>query len=198
MRPLPHHLWRQCNSLSLTQEFYSYEWNILEPGVHSLIADDLTTGKSAGEFPLLYYVVAMIWKVVGKSEFIYRVLMLMLHAWGTWALFRSIQEILRDGAWAVMVSLFFFTVPAVVYFAISFITDVPALDLVLIGVLPMILYMKDGRRGHLIGTMLAFTCAILIKVTAAILPVALFLMILAGMVLPRPFAWPGLDGTRAR
>lgn len=198
LRPLPHHIWRQTNCLSLTREYYAGEWNLFRPGVQSLIADGLTTGKSAGEFPLIYYIIGMIWKVTGPSEFAYRLVMLVLHAVGTWAFFRTAQNILRDGFWACVVSLFFFTVPAVVYFAIGFLTDVPALDLVLIGTLPLSRYLGEGGRWNLIWGVVAFTLAVLLKITAAMFPLALMCCLLFALLFPKTFAWPGFSRVRSR
>jgi len=166
--------------------------------VQSLIADGLSTGKSAGEFPILYYVIGMIWKVTGPSEFAYRLVMLLLHAAGTWALFLTAQRILRDPFWACLVSLFFFTVPAIVYFGIGFLTDVPALDLVLIGSLPLLRYLEEGGRRHLIGAFAAFALAMLLKISATMLPMAVLLVLLAGLLFPSAYILPGNDRARAR
>ncbi|MCO5276266.1 MAG: glycosyltransferase family 39 protein [Flavobacteriales bacterium] len=198
LRPLAHHLWRQTNCLSLTREYYVGEWNLFKPGVQSLIADGLTTGKSAGEFPLLYYVMGMLWKLIGPSEFAYRVLMLAIHAWGSWALCRLVERLTNDRFWGVMVSLFFFTVPAVVYFAIGFLTDVPALDLVLVGCLAYLRYMKGGGKSQLALGTAAFALGMLLKLTAAMLPLALAGIGLLALAFPDRFAIPGMNKERLR
>ncbi len=191
LRPLPHHLWRQATCLSLAHEYFAGEWNLFKPGVQSLIADHMTTGKSAGEFPLLY-VVGLIWKLTGPSEFVYRALMLIIHAWGTWALCRLVQRLTGDRFWSIMTSLFFFTVPAVVYFAISFLTDVTALDLVLVGCLAYLRFFESGGKKQLALGAGAFALGMLLKLTAAMLPITIAGVCLAALFLPRWFAWPGM------
>lgn len=192
LRPLAHHIWRQTTCLSLAHEYFAGEWNLFKPGVQSLIADDMTTGKSAGEFPLLYYIVGLIWKITGPSEFVYRALMLAIHAWGSWALCRLVQRLTGDRFWSILTSLFFFTVPAVVYFAISFLTDVPALDLVLVGCLAYLRFYESGSNKQLALGTGAFALGMLLKLTAAMLPITIAGACLAALVLPRWFAWPGM------
>lgn len=198
LRPLPHHLWRQSTCLSLATEYYGGEWNLFQPGVQSLIADQMTTGKSAGEFPLLYYIVGLVWKLTGPNEFVYRALMLAIHAWGTWALCRLVWRLTGDRFWSIFISLFFFTVPAVVYFAIGFLTDVPALDLILVGCLAYLRYYESGSNKHLaIGTS-AFALGMLLKLTAAMLPIAIAGVCVAALARPSWFAWPSIMRQRIR
>ncbi len=192
LRPLPHHIWRQSTCLSLAYEYFAGEWNLFKPGVQSLIADHMTTGKSAGEFPLLYYIVGLVWKLTGPSEFVYRVLMLAIHAWGSWALCRLVLRLTGDRFWSILISLFFFTVPAVVYFAIGFLTDVPALDLVLVGCLAYFRFYESGSNRQLAIGAGAFALGMLLKLTAAMLPIAIAGVCVAALVLPRWFAWPGI------
>ena len=198
LRPLPHHLWRQTTCLSLAHGYYTDEWNLFKPGVQSLIADHMSTGKSAGEFPLLYYAVGLIWKITGPSEFVYRALMLTIHAWGSWALCRLVLRLTGDRFWSILTSLLFFTIPAVVYFAIGFLTDVPALDLVLIGCLAYLRFFDSGSKRQLALGAGAVALGTLLKLTAAMLPMAIGGVCLATFVLPRWFALPDLMRQRTR
>jgi len=46
------HLWRQTNGLSITQMYYQYNTPFAKTEIHNQLADDATTGKSLGEFPI--------------------------------------------------------------------------------------------------------------------------------------------------
>ena len=184
MRPLPHHLWRQTTCLSMAREYALNEWNLFRPGVQSFIAKDAETGRSAGEFPLLYYIVGMLWRVVGQHESVYRGLMVLLHAVGTLALFATGKRLLRDGAMAALVALFFFTVPTVVYFTLAFLPDVPALDLVLVGAWATLRYWNKGDRRWLLVSIVALSLAGLLKITALMLPLALAITLLVLKLFP--------------
>lgn len=192
LRPLPHHLWRQTNCLSLTYEFYSGEWNLFKPRLQSLIADGGTTGYSAGEFPIMYYLIGMIWKITGPSEFIYRTIMLALLAWGSWALCRIVHLLMDDRFWGVMIGLLFFTIPTVVYFGIGFLTDVPALSLILAGSLAFLLYLKSESPKQLVLGSSLFALGMLLKISAAMLPLAILFVCIASLVLPHCFPWPSI------
>ena len=75
--PLNTHLWRQTDCLSMTKN-YADGAPFFEPEMHVLYADNETSGKSAGEFPILYYTVGSIWKVTGESFMVYRVFYLLI------------------------------------------------------------------------------------------------------------------------
>jgi hypothetical protein len=81
MRPSSVHQWRQAACLSLADNYYEGNWNLFEPSMHIQFSDNGTSGKSAGEFPLLYYIVAILWKIFGKHEFIFRLLISVSVFW---------------------------------------------------------------------------------------------------------------------
>lgn len=98
--PQPHHLWRQTNCLAIAYNYYAWEWNLFRPAVMSMISDHGLSGRSAGEFPVIYYVIGLLWKVTGPQEVVFRSLKLLLHAGGTLALFRAASLVIGDRSWA--------------------------------------------------------------------------------------------------
>src|SRR5687768_15134922 len=73
--PLNDHLWRQTDCLSMTR-YYARGADFFEPEVNIQLGDKYTTGKTAGEFPILYYSIGKLWKVSGESYFTYRLVYL--------------------------------------------------------------------------------------------------------------------------
>lgn len=63
-------IWRQADCLSLTKN-YAEGASFLEPEMPILLADDYTTGKSAGEFPIIYSSVGKMWSAFCQSYFSY-------------------------------------------------------------------------------------------------------------------------------
>ena len=55
LRPQGVHVWRQTDCLSLADHYYRTDAGILEPQIHCYISDENTTGKTASEFPGVYY-----------------------------------------------------------------------------------------------------------------------------------------------
>ena len=184
-RPFPHHLSRQTTCLSITYNIYKGEATIFEPSVHNYFGDHQTSGQSAGEFPGLYWFIAGIWKLTGPSEFVYRLVMLLLHFGGTLALFLCARKLLKHSAWAVLVALLFFASPVMAYFSIGFITDVPSFDLVLIGLWAMFRNSPEQRKADVIIAAILFTLAGLLKITALMAPMVLFAWAIAEWTMPR-------------
>jgi hypothetical protein len=66
------HIWRQTNGLSITQMYYQHNLNFFQPEIQNQMGDGGISGKSAGEFPVIYFAVAKIWQIFGKSEWSFR------------------------------------------------------------------------------------------------------------------------------
>ncbi|TXI78361.1 MAG: hypothetical protein E6Q44_11720 [Flavobacteriales bacterium] len=186
-RPFPHHLSRQTAALSFTHTYWSKGNDLFDPQLQHLAADGLTTGRTVAEFPILYYAMAQLWRLTGPSEFAYRAFMLLLHFTASLALFLTLRRILRAELWAVLVSLFFFTVPAVVYFAISFMPDVPAFDLMLLGCWALFRSWPEQRKRDLVLASILFALAGLLKLPALMAPLTLLVLWTAENVLPSIF-----------
>ncbi|MEO8590302.1 MAG: glycosyltransferase family 39 protein [Flavobacteriales bacterium] len=195
LRPQPHHLMRQCDCLGPAYNYYIGDPNLFHPWMCNLHADMDTSGESAGEFPLIYWFMGMLWRVIGHSEFAYRLFGLLLHFLGSYALFRTAQRVLRSGFWAGWLSLLFFTSPAIVYFAVSFLPDVPAFDLALIGWWCFSSYHLRRERKWLYAALFFMALGALLKITAgmsllALLGVLCYETIFRGRVRDRWRAFP--------
>ncbi|MCB0763810.1 MAG: glycosyltransferase family 39 protein [Flavobacteriales bacterium] len=185
LRPQPHHLMRQCDCLGPTYNYFIGDANLFRPWMCNLHADGDTSGESAGEFPLIYWSMGMLWRVIGQSEFAYRLFGVLLHLFGSLALFRMATRILRSTFWAGWITLIFFTSPTIVYFAISFLPDVPALDLVLIGWWSIQRYVDERSAKWLWSGAFLMGLGAMLKVTAGMSVLALFAVLLTEGLLPR-------------
>lgn len=172
LRPQPHHIFRQCDCLGMTWNYAFTDPDLFEPRMCNLHADHDTTGRTAAEFPVLYWGVGMLWRAFGQSEFLYRLIMVLLHFGGSYALFLTARRLTRSAFWGIWTSLLFFTSPAIVYFGISFLPDVPALDLALMGCWWAVRYLDRQRRWDLVIAMAFTSLAMLLKITAGFLFVA--------------------------
>jgi len=177
-RPFSHHLWRQTSCLSMTYNLYMGEGGLLEPWFHNFFGDHGTSGRSAGEFTGLYWFVAWIWKLTGPREDVYRAVMLLLHFAGTWSLFQALRKLLSHGGWAALSALFFFGTPVMAYYSVGFLTEVPAFDLVLVGVWAMVRHYPLVRASDVLVACLFFALAGLLKITALMAPLTLFIWLL--------------------
>ncbi|HXC06489.1 MAG TPA: glycosyltransferase family 39 protein, partial [Bacteroidia bacterium] len=199
LRPSSVHQWRQTDCLSLADNYYQGNWNLFQPSLHVLFSDQETSGKSAGEFPLLYYVVALLWKIFGKHEYIARLLTIGIAFWGMNALFRLSYRLLKDIFWSFCVVVFLFSSPIYAYYTDNFLINVPAFSLMLVAVYYFYRFWEEGTNKFLYASMAFFLFVGLFKISTLLIFVVLGFLFLAevsrrvrlkpqGLVFPRPRA----------
>ncbi len=133
LRPQSIHQWRQADCLQIAHNYLTESWNFFSPSIHNYFSDGETSGKTAGVFPLLYFFVAIIWKIFGEHEFIYRIVTLSIFFGGLFALYNLLKKLLQNNFWALTVTFFLFTSPLLVFYSNNFLPNVPAFSFVLIG-----------------------------------------------------------------
>lgn len=173
LRPQSIHIWRQTDCLSITQNYYQRGSSFCEPEIYNQISDGGFSGKSAGEFPALYYVVAQLWKLFGKHEWIYRVFTLLILSFGCLALYTISYGMTKNYFFSVFLSFILFTSPTIAFYSISFLTNVPSLAFILIAWLFIYYFYSTKKNRFLWISMFFFSLAMLLKVTAGISFVAL-------------------------
>jgi 4-amino-4-deoxy-L-arabinose transferase-like glycosyltransferase len=171
LRPQSLHQWRQCYGLSFTLNYYQDNNPLLQPALHFLGRDE--TGKTAGEFPILYYLIAKLWKIFGYHEFIFRLVNMIIFFTGLILIMKIIEDILGDSLLAIGFSLLLFTTPVLVYYANNFVPNIASLGFVFIAWYLFWLFYKRGKSIFLWISLMIFALAGLIKVTAIISPVSL-------------------------
>jgi hypothetical protein len=170
--PMSIHIWRQADCLSLTKN-YSENLNFFEPSIHNFISEDRTSGKTVGEFPILYYFVGAIWKTFGESVYFYRTLGLLIFILGVLYLYRTTLILSESKFWSFFIAIIFFSSPGLFYYSLNFITNTYSLSCVLIAWYFVVKYLKKERLKDLIFFSFLFLLAGLLKVTALISLIAL-------------------------
>ena len=165
--PLNKHVWRQTDCLSMTHH-YMIGNDLFYPEMHTLRSDDYTKGLSAGEFPILYYIVGNVWKLTGESYLVYRITYLIIMFFGLFALFKSLQLLFKDVFWSLTLSLFLFTSPVFAFYGVSFLTDVPALCFTLIGLYFILLHNLERSIRYLYIGFFFIALAGLLKISSLI------------------------------
>lgn len=166
--PVNMHVWRQGDSLSLTMKFYEGA-SFWEPQMHGLWGDNYTSGRSAGELPILYFIVAQLWKIFGVSYFVYRLFFFLILTVGIFAFYRSLKLVFKNELWATSLSLLLFSSPAFAVYSVSFITDGPAFSFNLIALYFLTRFAIDQRQSFFWWAMCFFALAGLVKVSALII-----------------------------
>ena len=179
------HTWRQADCLSITDNYFTNGLSFWEPEIHNFISDGKTSGKSAGEFPILYYLIALLWEIFGKSEGIYRIVVLSLNVTGFYYLYKILKDLFTNKFWALCITLCFFSTPILLFYGSSFLTNVPAFSLVLIGWYHFNRFYKEKKMTYLYFSLFFFVIAGLLKITAFISAIAI--LGLLGIELIRSF-----------
>jgi 4-amino-4-deoxy-L-arabinose transferase-like glycosyltransferase len=142
--------------------------NFFKPELHLLISDNLDSGYAACEAPLLYYFIAVLYKIFGPHEYIYRIVNTLILFIGLGALFRISLRLLRNYVSAAFVPLLVFVSPVMVYYGNNFLTDSTALALIFIGWWQFFRYLETGKYKRYAFAILMFTMAGLLKITMLI------------------------------
>ncbi len=165
------HLWRQCDCLSLAMNYYQDNNPFLEPSVHYLGRDG--TGKTASDFPIIYFTVGKVWQLAGHHEYLFRAFVLLLFLLGLLAVFKVFEDTLEDSIVALGGALFLFTSPVLAYYANNYLMDIPSFSLALIGLYFFYRYYKEGKRWQFIIFCLFLLIAGLIKISSLLSFVAI-------------------------
>lgn len=179
--PLSTHMWRQTDCLSITQNYYEGA-PFLEPQLHMQMGDQNTTGKTAGEFPILYYTVSLIWKVTGVSYMSYRIFYLLILLSGLFCFFLTLRIIFKNNFWSILLTFLLFTSPILVVYGVSFLTDAPAFCFILIAGYFLTRYAQESKNMHFFLSMFFIALAGLVKISNL-----LFFVFLLGIFLLEKF-----------
>ena len=177
-KPQSIHKWRQSDCASIALNYYQNGMNFFQPEVHNLASDNRTSGYAVGECPLLYYFIAVLYKIFGQNDLIYRLINTLIFFVGLFALYKMLEKWLEDTFWSIAVPVLLFTSPVVVYYANNYLTDSTSFAFVLMGWYFFFNYYRIRKYKQLILSLLLFTIAGLLKITSAINVIAIICLLL--------------------
>lgn len=179
-RPQSIHNWRQCDGASIALNYYQEGMHFFRPQTHMLYSDDYTSGYSApSEIPILYYFVAILYKIFGYHEFIFRALNLLIFYIGLFYLFRLADKILKDIFFAAVATILIFSAPVLVYYANNFMPNTVALSFSFIGWYYFYsYYLQKTTRAFLLSAIF-FGIASAMKITELTGPIIVLALMMA-------------------
>lgn len=170
------HTWRQADCVSMIDNYYSHGLRFFWPEIHYQISDGDQSGYTAGEFPGLYYVNALLWTVFGKHIAITRALSILIMFIGLFALYKTYLFSSKNYFWSVICPLLLLSTPAMAEYGANFLTDVPGFSFALMGWYFFVRFKADGRDSLLLKASVLFMFAGLLKVSSLILFVVISLI----------------------
>lgn len=163
------HQWRQTDGASLALNYYHEGMEFFKPRTHNLTSDNGTSSYNAtGDTPFLYYSVAILYKIFGYHEFLYRLLNTLIYLIGIIFLYRGLYVLLKDVTWASVISLLAFTSPVLVYYGSNYIPDSTALAVSFIALYHFFKYLDRPDNRNLRFMMFFYFLAGSLKITALI------------------------------
>ncbi|MBP9152048.1 MAG: glycosyltransferase family 39 protein [Flavobacteriales bacterium] len=170
------HTWRQADSISLIDNYYSHGMRFFWPEIHYQISDDDTSGYTAGEFPGLYYLNALLWTLFGKHVEITRLASILITFLGLFSLYRTNLLWTKNYFWSVVGALFILSTPTIAEYGANFLTDVPAFAFALVGWYFFSRFYHEGKDRLLLWVAVFFMIAGLLKVSALIIFVIIVIL----------------------
>tara|TARA_B100000508_G_scaffold124704_1_gene108188 strand:- start:37222 stop:38823 length:1602 start_codon:yes stop_codon:yes gene_type:complete len=158
------HLWRQADCLSMAYHYYAFDYNFFHPSV--LWIGDNTVGYVASELPIIYWLVASIWKVIGHNHWVFRGITMLIFGTGLIYLFKTAFHFFKSFFWASFTTFLFFTSTTLVYYAAGFLPNTSALGIALIGLHFFYHFVLKNEQRFLWVSVSLFLIAGLLKLTA--------------------------------
>lgn len=164
--PIGTHIWRQTDSASFAWCFWKNGMNFFQP---QILNRSFGNGFAVSEFPILQYIIALLYAVFGFHWWISKLVYVVVYFSGLAAIFHSTKYFIKDLFWAYILSLLFFTAPAMVFYGNSCVPDVAALSFSFIGFSFFLSYQETNKKYFLwLGTIF-FCLAGLMKITYLLL-----------------------------
>lgn len=152
--PFSMHTWRQMDALSIASNYFYDGFKFFEPRMNFQISEG---GRAVGEFPILYYINALIWKLTGPNYFTPRLLNVLISYAGLVALFQIGIQLFKGRFWAACIApLVLFCSPIYVFYANNYIVNVPALSCLLMAWYYTLRYFDRPKTRTLLVAMLLF------------------------------------------
>jgi hypothetical protein len=165
MPPQSVHDWRQADCASFAMTYYQHGMHFFEPKVYNMLLSD---GNAVGEFPVLYYLVAILYKLFGPHLFLFRLTFTLIFVSGLFSLFSVVKQLTGSSFYSFLLPLLLFSSPLIMFFANNFLCDVSALSFALAGFSRILKYRSGQRMRDFWWSMFFFTLAALLKLNSAI------------------------------
>jgi hypothetical protein len=164
-RPSGTHQWRQTDCLSIAKNYYEEGMHFFEPKIHH---QGPKGGHAVSEFPILNYTAALLWKIFGEEEYLYRLLEYFIYLAAIFTLFNTIGRYYRSWLMVFFSVSILLTSPLLTFYSLNFIADVPALSISIICYCFLFRFYTEKRTKHFYLSLLFGSLAVLMKASAII------------------------------
>lgn len=168
MRPCGIHQWRSCVSAAFPVNL-SYGGSFFTTQTNALLADNFTSDITVVEFPLIYFIISLFYRVFGVNEIWFRLVQVAIGYMGLIYLFKASYLVTKDWFYAGVIPMIIFTSPVYVFYLNGFIPDAVSLSLSFGGLYYFLKFSESRLFRSWLVSMLFFLLAGLTK-TSSLLP----------------------------
>ena len=172
------HQWRQADALSITKNYFEEGMHFFEPKIHFQASIE---GKAVGEFPIIYYVNAAIWKITGQNYVTVRLLNLSIVFLGLFFLFKLCDRFLNNLFYSLFIPLLIFSSPLFGYYSNNFLINLPAVCILFIGWFYLYKYKQENERKSILIASILFSLSVLLRPTMMMGIVPIYLIVFLEM-----------------
>ncbi len=177
-RPSSVHLSAQSQRASIALNYYKDDMNFFKPKIQRYIKGEGVTG---GEFPIIYYAGAIMYKLFGFNEMYLRLISLIIVAVGFVYFNLLVRKFIKSKFLSALIVLAGALSPVLLFYTPNFMPDAPSLGFTLMAWYFFFNYYETGVKKELIKFILFATLASLIKATA----ILTFMVILCLLILDK-------------
>jgi hypothetical protein len=173
------HQWRQADALSITKNYFEEGMHFFEPKIHFQASVE---GKAVGEFPIIYYVNAAIWKITGENYVTVRLLNLSIVFLGLFFLFKLCDRYLNNLFYSLLIPYLIFSSPLFGYYSNNFLINLPAVCLMFIGWYYLYKSTQENGQKSMVIASILLTISILLRPTLLIGIVPIYLIVFLELI----------------
>ncbi len=159
------HQWRQTDSASTALNYYQDGLNFFKPRMHYVMGGEgFVTGP--GESPIFFYLVALLYKLFGPYDGIFRLSSFLILLVGLYCLSKIVLEETNNLFISLVIPSILLGSPLIAFYSCNFTPNIPAQGIAMTGIWFFYLFYKENRLSFFYLSM--FFCAIagLIKISA--------------------------------
>ncbi|MEN8202382.1 MAG: hypothetical protein ABFS28_07290 [Bacteroidota bacterium] len=167
-KPVGIHQWRNSVSAAFPLNYY-YGGNFFTPQTNALLSDQITSDVTVVEFPLIYFLISVFYRIFGIHVFWFRMFQVALGFLGLLYLFKASYYFTKNWFYAGVIPLIIFTSPIYAFYLNNYIPDAVALSLTFAGFYFFMKHSREQRFRPWVTAMCFFLLAGLTK-TSSLLP----------------------------
>lgn len=177
-RPCSIHTWAQCQRASIAQCYANDSMNFFKPRTQRYTPHEGITGM---EFPIIYYLGALLYKIFGFNESFLRIISLIIVSIGFYTATLMANKFLKNYIFSLMIVASAFFSPVLLFYTPNFMPDAPSIGFVFMCWYYFFKYLNSLRNKHLRLFIFFGTLASLLKAVS----IMCFIIVICLLVLDK-------------